>query len=183
MSDNMKLLRYNTGTDKQVLIQFKNDFSAVIFNATIVAYSRSAVADLVSVHKNQYIIDPQTHIYQQGISDVETQNKSGKVGIKKSVEKYLDELPTELKNEFIIRGGGLPSSVISSHIDSLVDSVYNFETTYVNQYVKSKEYDKYLEFVQIGPKAATVIAPYFMIETYHGLTTSKTLQLRCFQSS
>ena len=96
MSDNMKLLRYNTGTDKQVLIQFKNDFSAVIFNATIVAYSRSAVADLVSVHKNQYIIDPQTHIYQQGISDVETQNKSGKVGIKKSVEKYLDELPTEL---------------------------------------------------------------------------------------
>ena len=56
---------------------------------------------------------------KQGISDVETQNKSGKVGIKKSVEKYLDELPTELKNEFIIRGGGLPSSVISSHIDSL----------------------------------------------------------------
>ena len=40
--------------------------------------------------------------------------QSGKVGIKKSVEKYLNELPTELKNEFIIRGGGLPSSVISS---------------------------------------------------------------------
>lgn len=165
MSDNMKLLRYNTGTDKQVLIQFKNDFSAVIFNATIVAYSRSAVADLVSVHKNQYIIDPQTHIYQQSVRDVETQNKSGKVGIKKSVEKYLDELPAELKKEFMIRGGVLPSSVISSHIDSLVDSVYSFETTYVNQYVKSKEYDKYLEFVQIGPKAATVIAPYFMVKS------------------
>ena len=68
--DNLKLLRYNTGTDKQVLIQFKDEFSAVIFNATIVAYSRSAVADLVSVHKNLYIIDPQTHIYQQSIGFV-----------------------------------------------------------------------------------------------------------------
>ena len=90
MSDNMKLLRYNTGTDKQVLIQFKNDFSAVIFNATIVAYSRSAVADLVSVHKNQYIIDPQTHIYQQGISDVETQNKSKESALAKSKRKGTD---------------------------------------------------------------------------------------------
>lgn len=165
MDNNLKLLRYNTGTDKQVLIHFKNEFSAVIFNATIVAYSRSAVADLVSVHKNQYIIDPQTHIYQQSIHDVETQSKSGEFVIKKSVSKYLNELPKELENEFVCRGGCLPTSVIFSHIDDLVDAVYNFETSYVKQYVKSKEYDKYLEFAQIGPKAATVIAPYFMIKS------------------
>ncbi len=165
MGDNLKLLRYNTGTDKQVLIQFKNDFSAVIFNATIVAYSRSAVADLVSVHKNQYIIDPQTHIYQQSIHDVETQSKSGETSIKKSVSQYLDVLPAELKNEFIRNSGCLSPSVISSSMDSLAEAVYNFETSYVNQYVKSKEYDKYLEFAKIGPKAASVIAPYFMIKS------------------
>ncbi len=165
MDNNLKLLRYNTGTDKQVLIQFKNDFSAVIFNATIVAYSKSAVADLVSVHKNQYIIDPQTHIYQQSIEDVRTQSKSGEFIIKKSVIKYLDELPSELKSEFISRNGCLPTSVLSAYIDSLVDAVYDFETSYVNQYVKSKEYDKYLEFAQIGPKAAVAIAPYFMIKS------------------
>ncbi len=107
MDNNLKLLRYNTGTDKQVLIQFKNEFSAVIFNATIVAYSRSAVADLVSVHKNLYIIDPQTHIYQQSIDDVKTQSKSGEYVIKKSVSQYLDELPPELKREFIDRNGCL----------------------------------------------------------------------------
>ena len=165
MDNNLKLLRYNTGTDKQVLIQFKNEFSAVIFNATIVAYSRSAVADLVSVHKNLYIIDPQTHIYQQSIDDVKTQSKSGEYVIKKSVSQYLDELPPELKREFIDRNGCLPVSVISSHMDSLIDAVYSFETSYVNQYVKSKEYDKYLEFAQIGPKAMAVIAPYFMIKS------------------
>src|SRR5699024_2604124 len=53
--------------DKKAFIKFKNDFDAVIFNATIVAYSGAAVADLVSVHKNQYIIDPQTHILQHSV--------------------------------------------------------------------------------------------------------------------
>ena len=100
MSDNLKLLRYNTGTDKKVLIKFKDSFSAVIFNATIVAYSKSAVADLVAVHKNQYIIDPQTHIYQQDITAVQTTNKQGIVSVKKSVDQYLSELPSELKSKF-----------------------------------------------------------------------------------
>ena len=96
MSDNLKLLRYNTGTDKKVLIKFKDSFSAVIFNATIVAYSKSAVADLVAVHKNRYIIDPQTHIYQQDITAVQATNKQGIVSVKKSVDQYLSEVTSEL---------------------------------------------------------------------------------------
>ncbi len=165
MEDNWRLLRYNTGTDKQVLVEFKNDFSAIIFNATIVAYSRSAVADIVSVHKNKYIIDPQTHIFQQDIKNIQTQNKSGTITIKKSVLVYLDELPAVLKNKYIHADGRLSASVIEEHIDDLVDSVYHFETEYVNKYVKSKEYDKYLAFAQIGPKIEAVIAPYFMIKS------------------
>lgn len=83
----IKLLRYNTGNDKKAFVKFKNNFDAVIFNATIVAYSGSSIADLVSVHKSQYIIDPQTYIFQHSISAI--QNKE-KTGIKKSVQKYLD---------------------------------------------------------------------------------------------
>lgn len=168
MSDNLKLLRYNTGTDKQVLIKFKDKFSAVIFNATIVAYSRSAVADLVSVHKNQYIIDPQTHIYQQEIKAVQTvDKKTGSPVIKKSVEKYLDELPLELKTEFINKNGQLSPADILKFIDKVVDCVYSFETDYVNKYIKNKEYDKYLEYTNIGPCPVAVIAPYFMIKSLY----------------
>lgn len=73
--DVIRMLRYNTGTDKKAFIAFKNDFDAVIFNATIVAYSGSAIADLVSVHKNQYIIDPQTHILQHDIMALMSKEK------------------------------------------------------------------------------------------------------------
>lgn len=178
MSDTLKLLRYNTGTDKKVLIQFKDSFSAVIFNATIVAYSKSAVSDLVAVHKNQYIIDPQTHIYQQDIKDVQTTNKTGSVKIKRSVELYLNELPLELKKMFLSNGGKLSPSDIFDHIDDLVECVYSFTTSYVNQYIKNKEYDKYLKYAKIGPSPAVAIAPYFMIKrTYSDESINEWLNL------
>ena len=171
MSDNMKLLRYNTGTDKQVFVKFKNDVSAVIFNATIVAYSSSAVADLVSVHKNQYIIDPQTHIFQHSIEAIQTKDKDGNKNVKKSVMQYLEELPEQLRSVFFSKSGLLTPSDISAHIDDLVDSVYAFETNYVNKYIQKKEYDKYLEFVKLGPSPRVVIAPYFMIKALYDSDT------------
>lgn len=164
MNDTLKLLRYNTGTDKKVFIKFRNSVSAVIFNATIVAYSGSAVADLVSVYKNQYIIDPQTHIYQHNISAIQTINSKGNTVEKKSVIKYLDELPKPLKDNYLRNHGELPPVIIEQHIDELVSLVYEFETEYVNKYIKKKEYDKYLQYVKIGPTPRCVIAPYFMFK-------------------
>lgn len=164
MSDVLKLLRYNTGTDKQVFIRFKDSLSAVIFNATIVAYSSSAVADLVSVYKNQYIIDPQTHIFQHSIDAVQAKSKSGQPVVKKSVLQYFDQLPEQLKNSFLSSGGELTPSHIEASIDSLVETVYRFETEYVDRYIRKKEYDKYLQFVKLGPSPRVVIAPYFMLK-------------------
>ena len=171
MSDNIKILRYNTGTDKQVFIKFKDSVTAVIFNATIVAYSSSAVADLVSVYENQYIIDPQTHIYQHPIDAIQTKNKDGKRVVKKSVLQYLDELPEILKTKYFSFGGELTPSVMSPNINGLVTAVYDFETKYVDKYIKKKEYDKYLQFVNLGPAPRIVIAPYFMLKSSYDKST------------
>lgn len=165
MTDNMRLLRYNTGTDKKVLVKFKNDFSAVIFNATIVAYSKSAVADLVAVHKNHYIIDPQTHIYQQKLEDVQAKDKLGNAILKKSVDKYLDELPSKLKLLFLSKGGSLSTKDIAPFIEELSEKVYLFDSQYVNSYLQGKEYDKYLKYANVGPIPEVIIAPYFMIKS------------------
>lgn len=165
MNNNLRLLRYNTGTDKQVFVKFKDQVSAVIFNATIVAYSSSAVADLVSVHKNQYIIDPQTHIYQHDISAIQTVDKSGTFVIKKSVDKYLDLLPLSLKELYLSHNGRLSPDDIKGEADALVGAVFEFETKYVNKYIEGKEYDKYLSYVNIGPQPQVVIAPYFTIKS------------------
>ena len=162
--DNLKLLRYNTGTDKQVFIKFKDDVSAVIFNATIVAYSSSAVADLVSVYKNQYIIDPQTHIFQHDIEAIQTIDKKGVPVIKKSVLQYMDQLPLGLKERYMSKSGNLSTDDIAPYIDELVDKVYLFETEYVDRYIEKKEYDKYLKFVNLGPRPKLVVAPYFMLK-------------------
>ena len=87
----LKILRYNTGTDKKAFVQFKDFFDAAIFNATIVAYSGASVADLISMHSRRYIIDPQTHIFQQELSAYTTENKKTHIpAIKKSVTKYLE---------------------------------------------------------------------------------------------
>ena len=156
----LKLLRYNTGNDKKAFVESKKYFDAVIFNATIVAYSGPSVADLVSVHKNQYIIDPQTHIFQHDISAILSKDKKE---IKKSVAKYLDELPDTIKS-ILVRGSALSPDNIEGHISELVSKVYAFETEYVLKYIKDKEYDKYLEFAGIGPKPRLVVAPYFMLK-------------------
>lgn len=157
----IKLLRYNTGNDKKVFVKFKNNFDAVIFNATIVAHSGSSIADLISVHKNQYIIDPQTYIFQHSASEI--QNKA-KTGIKKSVQKYLDELPATLCN--ILKANKTASYYdIKNVLDDLVNSVYDFQKNYVNRFLSDKEYDKYLKFAGIsGPSPKFIISPYFMLK-------------------
>lgn len=166
-NDVIKMLRYNTGTDKKAFVKFKNDFDAVIFNATIVAYSGAAVADLVSVHKKRYIIDPQTHIMQHDVHALMSKNsKTGTYAIKKSVKKYLDRLPSKVTE--IIEGERRHLSIteITDIVDELTEKVYEFETAYVNSFIKSKEYDKYLKYAKAeGAAPKVVIAPYFMLKS------------------
>ena len=165
MNDIIKMLRYNTGTDKKAFIEFKNYFDAVIFNATIVAYSGSAVADLVSVYKNQYIIDPQTHIMQHSIDAVMSKSKNNESGsIKKSVNQYLEQMPNKILEIMETEQRNLEYTEICSIIDELVEKVYIFETEYVSKYVKKKEYDKYLEYANIKISPRLLIAPYFMLK-------------------
>ena len=127
----LRLLRYNTGNDKHAFIQFKNEFDAVIFNATIVAYSGSAVADLVSVHKNKYIIDPQTHIFQHDISAI---SSSKTREIKKSVSKYLATMPDSLQKIITEQKRAFRTTDISSEIESFVDTTYKFQTEFISQF-------------------------------------------------
>lgn len=164
-NDIIKMLRYNTGTDKKAFIKFKESFDSVIFNATIVAHSGSAVADLVSVHKNEYIIDPQTHILQHNIMAIMAKDKkTDQYHIKSSVKKYLKKLPDLVMN--IVEGENRPLRIqeIDSIADELAAKVYEFETEYVHLFIKKKEYDKYLQYAGVGPKPKVVIAPYFMLK-------------------
>ena len=157
----LKLLRYNTGNDKKAFVKFKKNFDAVIFNATIVAYSGSSIADLISVHKNQYIIDPQTHIFEHSINAILNKEKTD---IKKSVRKYLDELPESLC-EILKENKTLSIFDVQNMIDELVNSVYSFQKKYVNGFLKKKEYDKYLKYVGINDLSPRFfIAPYFMLK-------------------
>ena len=138
-NDVIKMLRYNTGTDKKAFVKFKKDFDAVIFNATIVAYSGAAVADLVSVHKNQYIIDPQTHILQHDVQAIMSKKaKSGAVSIKKSVKKYLEQLPPQILDALESTGRPVSLEEIGGMADELTKSVYEFETKYVDKFIEKK---------------------------------------------
>lgn len=163
---NLKLLRYNTGTDKKAFVQFKDFFDAAIFNATIVAYSGSSVADLISMHSRKYIIDPQTHIFQQDTSAYMTESKkTHSLAIKKSVAQYLEQMPSELKEKILNLHQKPKPTLIGNNLDSLVDCAYRFQTEFVNTFIKKKEYDKYLAFANMGPSPRLVIAPYFMIKS------------------
>lgn len=136
MSDPLRLLRYNTGTDKKAFIELKENFDAVIFNATIVAYSGSAVADLVSVHKNRYIIDPQTHIFQHETTAIKSKNKkTGALEVKKSIGKYLDEMPNELKDILLNKDRPATFTEILNCKDELAEKVYQFQTQFINNFM------------------------------------------------
>lgn len=175
-NDVIKMLRYNTGTDKKAFVKFKKDFDAVIFNATIVAYSGAAVADLVSVHKNQYIIDPQTHILQHDVQAIMSKKaKSGAVSIKKSVKKYLEQLPPQILDALESTGRPVSLEEIGGMADELTKSVYEFETKYVDKFIEKKEYNKYLQYINAGPAPRVLIAPYFMLKK--DMNTSERLHI------
>lgn len=162
----LKILRYNTGTDKKAFVQFKDFFDAAIFNATIVAYSGASVADLISMHSRRYIIDPQTHIFQQELSAYTTENKKTHIpAIKKSVTKYLEKMPAALADKILKLHQKPEPELIAQNLDALVECVYAFQTEFVNTFVVQKEYDKYLKFANMGPRPKLVIAPYFMIKS------------------
>jgi len=163
VGDTLRIIRYNTGTDKKVFIHFKQDFDAVIFNSTIVAHSGASIADLVSMHKRKYIIDPQTHIFQQEITAI-TKNNKPNGDIKSSVYKYLLELPEGLSNITIQQRRSLDWDEIATYIDPLVKSVYEFQTNFVFKHTAKKDYNKYLKFAHIEPEPLLVIAPYFMLK-------------------
>lgn len=168
MSRPLKLLRYNTGTDKKAFVHFKDYFDAVIFNATIVAYSGASVADLVSMHAHKYIIDPQTHILQQDFYAISSINKKdGKRKIKKSVQKYLECLTPEIERHVSDANGPIGVSYIDANLLDLVSAVYKFETGYVDSYIRNKDYDKYLQFAKVKPEPKVVIAPYFMLKSIY----------------
>lgn len=137
--ETLKILRYNTGTDKKAFVQFKNFFDAAIFNATIVAHSGASVADLISMHSRRYIIDPQTHIFQQDVSAYTTENKKTHIrSIKQSVLKYLRQMPEAITNT-IIQEKKTPSTVcLEQNLDSLVEFVYKFQVEYVNSFIQKK---------------------------------------------
>ena len=161
----LKILRYNTGTDKKAFVQFKDFFDAAIFNATIVAYSGASVADLISMHSRRYIIDPQTHIFQQELSAYTTENKKTHIpAIKKSVTKYLEKMPAALADKILKLHQKPEPELIAQNLDALVECVYAFQTEFVNTFIVQKEYDKYLKFANMGPRPKLVIAPYFMIK-------------------
>lgn len=159
MDKPLKLLRYNTGNDKKVFLEFKDKFDAVIFNASIVAHSRNAIADLVSVHMHKYIIDPQTYVLQHDLSVVE--NDRGE--LKESVQKYFQELPVFIGDAITAGQRIFSVAEIESHIDELVEAVVKFQLNYINGVMEKKEYNKYLDFLQISPSPKLLIAPYFMI--------------------
>lgn len=162
----LKILRYNTGTDKKAFVQFKDFFDAAIFNATIVAYSGASVADLISMHSRRYIIDPQTHIFQQELSAYTTENKKTHIpAIKKSVTKYLEKMPAALADKILKLHQKPEPELIAQNLDALVECVYAFQTEFVNTFIVQKEYDKYLKFANMGPRPKLVIAPYFMIKS------------------
>ena len=162
----LKLLRYNTGNDKKAFVDFKDDFDAVIFNASIVAYSGASIADIISVHMNRYIIDPQTYILQHDASAF----LSNKGTIKASVMKYLEELPELIRTTIAEQRRALTLYDISSVLEDLVDSVYNFQTNYITKFLQGKDYNKYLEFFMEeenttdGYVPKVIIAPYFRLK-------------------
>lgn len=165
MSDNIKLLRYNTGNDKKAFVEFKDAFDAVIFNATIVAYSGASVSDIISIHMNKYIIDPQTYILQHDSKAFMSSN--GK--IKASVLKYLQELPQKVSDTIVNERRALNTTDINACLEELVEKVYNFQVEYISRFIQKKDYGKYLEFVQEEENCEREYSPQFIIAPYFRL--------------
>src|SRR5699024_40688 len=109
--------------------------------------------------------DPQTHILQHSVYAIMSKKpRNGQPCIKKSVQKYLEQLPSEILDIIVNEKRPLTVEEIKGMLNELTECVHEFETKYVNQFIKKKEYSKYLEYINAGPVPRVVIAPYFMLK-------------------
>ncbi|WP_308149416.1 hypothetical protein [Spiroplasma sp. AdecLV25b] len=71
-------------------------------------------------------------------------------------------MPKNLSKILIART--INADKIQNNLNELVECVYNFQNNFIAKHLAKKEYNEYLEFMNIDISPRYIIAPYFMIK-------------------
>ncbi len=170
---NLHYLRYGIAADKKYLTEYIDNYGNLILNAKTVAFSGKQL--FLFLHnirgKVDFIIDPETHIFQHDRSCLEstTKNNKGRNVIRKSIKSLIDAYGAPV-DKLLQRRNVLSPKHFEGKIIPFCKKVIDFQIDTVKKQESESEVSEYFKFLKekkrihndsITPSYA--IAPYFYL--------------------
>src|SRR5437762_491002 len=143
-------LRFGSFQEQEIFRRIIDEpFSAIVFNANLVAHAGSGIAAFLSRSRKDksYFIDPQTHAFQHDpeLSMVERQRgeetiRGLKSSIRKLADRYGDPVASRAGEEAL-----LPEDLTDAALRPFVSSVLDFQRSSLQSYASDEDYLKYLQ--------------------------------------
>lgn len=184
MSKQLKhLMRLGTHSEKKYFKDFKDDYDALIINASMVAHTVNSMSTFLGCELSKpYIIDPQTyafqsyaHLLQQG----KDKNGLSDVKVKKSFSTLVERYGNHLKRIVIEEKRSIKSSDFISdnnkNLEDLCKNVLKYQLeTIASETQNNSEYSEYIEYEIENCKnnLSLTLVPAFLIAPYFFMTSN-----------
>lgn len=171
----LRLVRYGIAPDQKYLLDpFAATYDQLVVNANMLAHMPSAMSQFLSTRcRKQFIIDPQTHAFQQAIEHLLSTSKKSSGELKRSwktlIAAYGEPLTSAIDSDD--PRSLLPSDFTDDNIGDFCRRVLLFQKNKVTQEISEGEDAEYITFVAQETGAANLgsappfllVAPYFFI--------------------
>lgn len=163
-------LRFGIIRERTYFSEMPDSFDAVVFNANMVAYTPTSIANFVaggSADIKSFIIDPLTHAFQHDPTFIMSENKDGELSVKLSIKKMADyyrEPILDKLGQYPIKPNDFKDDYI---IEQFCENVIMFQKRIIHEQADEMDLLDYYEY--LGIKDRTIpclyIAPYFYMNT------------------
>lgn len=170
------ILRFGTPRDQKYLLgDFRETYDQLVINATMVAHMPAAMASFVVQRAQKpYFIDPQIHAFQHDVANLESNSKSSKGEIRRSVTRLLEQYG-EPANKIIMeeRRPISPRDFGDARLrKEFTKRVVDYQLNALSEQTETSEDNKYYAFLKrkeiianTGSRPSFVVAPYFYLKS------------------
>ncbi len=151
-------LRYGTAAEQKHMIEYKDKYSGIVINASMLAHTSQSIARFMhsEVNNKSFFIDPMTHAFQHDLAKIKNDNND----IKSSIQKLIDYYGSPIKEKIELGQPVKRSDFTDKNLSNFVLHVLDFQYRHIEVSLED-ELKEYIEFMGGYRKPEWLVAPYF----------------------
>lgn len=139
-------------------------YKGVMINGNMVTHTPMAMAGFLLEKipaTTSFIIDPFTHAFQHSPNFISSENSKG-IRVKSSIAKLAEQFSSPI-TDILGKRALSPTDLDSSNTKKFVESVLNFQSCFLHNYMEKSDVAKYLDDGEKLRIPYALIAPYFYL--------------------